>query len=179
MEYRREPVKGFEEYQVDTNGVVYGKNGNALKYSLNHNGYCIVNFYVNHKRTGFAIHTIVANQFIVNTDKAKTQVNHKDGNKQNNCVDNLEWTTPVENTRHAIKILGKNNSGVNNGKAKAVVGIDKNTGKTKYKFPSLSEAAKHFDNLSESDYRGKVKAISAVICGRKKTYRGCYWKVVE
>ena len=46
MEYKREPVKGYEEYEVDTNGVVYGKNGKPLKYSINHNGYCIINFYI-------------------------------------------------------------------------------------------------------------------------------------
>lgn len=66
MEYKRQNINGYEEYQVDTNGVVYGKNGKKLKYSINHNGYCIVNFYNNHKRKGFAIHTLVAKQFILN-----------------------------------------------------------------------------------------------------------------
>lgn len=96
VEYKREPARGYEEYEVDTNGVIYGKNGKPLKYSLNYRGYCIINFYVNHKRTGFGIHTLVAKQFIPNNDINKNQVNHKDGNKTNNSVDNLEWATPKE-----------------------------------------------------------------------------------
>ena len=108
MEYKREPVKGYEEYEIDTNGVVYGKNGKPLKYSINHNGYCIINFYINHKRTGFGIHTLVAKQFIPNNNINKNQVNHKDGNKINNNVENLEWVTPKENMEHSVDVLGNN-----------------------------------------------------------------------
>lgn len=182
MEYRKEPVKGYCEYQVDTNGVIYGKNGKPLRYSLNHRGYCIVNFYVGHKRTGFAIHTIVANQFIPcpnNPYLKPLQVNHKDGNKLNNSVENLEWVTPLENTQHSIQVLGNKVSGANNGNAKPVIGIDKKTGKVKYRFPSLADAAKSFGDDTDTNYRHKVTAISNVIHGRKKSYKGCYWKVVE
>lgn len=109
MDYKKEYIKDFPEYQIDTNGVVYGKNGNPLKYSLNHKGYCIINFYVDHKRKGFGIHTLVAKQFIYNEDPInKTQVNHKNGNKQDNYVDNLEWVTPKENSFHSVHVL-KNN----------------------------------------------------------------------
>ena len=84
MEYEKRPVniKGWEMYQVDTDGNVYGKNGKKLKYSLNHNGYCIVNFYHNHIRKGFGVHTIVALTFIENNNPLKTQVNHKMGIKK-------------------------------------------------------------------------------------------------
>lgn len=47
-------------------------------------------------------HRLVALYFIPKENKAKTEVNHKDGNKLNNCVDNLEWVTPAENQQHAI-----------------------------------------------------------------------------
>lgn len=127
--YKKEPVRGYEDYSVDVNGIVYSKKGKPLKYSINYRGYQIINFYVNHQRKGFGVHTLVAKQFIPNDDLNKTHVNHMDGNKQNNNVDNLEWTTPLENRRHAIEILGKNDREENNPRARAIKGVDKN-GKT-------------------------------------------------
>lgn len=48
-------------------------------------------------------HRLVANAYIPNNDKRKNQINHIDGNKLNNCVDNLEWVTQEENQQHAVK----------------------------------------------------------------------------
>ena len=109
--YRRERITGYDEYEVDTNGIVYSKRGKPLKYSHNFRGYQIVNLMVNGKRKGFAVHTLVAKQFIANSDPIKTQVNHKDGNKDNNHISNLEWATPKENTWHARNVLGYDNCG--------------------------------------------------------------------
>jgi hypothetical protein len=49
----------------------------------------------------YSLHRIVANTFINNPDN-KSEVNHKDGNKKNNCSDNLEWVSHYENLRHAF-----------------------------------------------------------------------------
>ena len=70
------------------------KNGEKeiVKLKSNH-GYAVIS-------SSTYVHRIVAKTFIPNPEN-KTDVNHKDGNKKNNHVDNLEWVTKSENTRHA------------------------------------------------------------------------------
>ena len=176
--YRKEQIHGYEEYQVDTNGVVYGKKGNPLKYSLNHNGYCIVNFYINHKRIGFSVHTLVAKQFIYNDDIInKNQVNHIDGNKENNCVNNLEWVTPIVNVRHSKTVLGFDNSGVNNINSKKVQAIDKITGEKILEFNSITEAANYFCKNGQNIIYVK-NSIWRVLHGIRKSYKEYYWEFI-
>ena len=173
--YKREKVNGYEEYEVDTNGVVYGKNGKPLKFSVNPKGYCIVIFSINGKPKGFGVHQIVARQFINNDNpECKTQVNHIDGNKTNNNIENLEWVTAKENMRHSIDILG-NNLEDKNGNARSILGVDIETHKIKYRFSSLISAAKFFANGK------KLRHIQTVIwkvlnnVQFHKTYRKCLW----
>ena len=69
-------------------------------------------------RNHVRVHRIVAEAFIPNPYDLST-VNHLDGNKQNNFVDNLEWTTDAENTRHAFKNgLAHPKRGIDNPSAK-------------------------------------------------------------
>ncbi len=56
----------------------------------------------NNKKRRCKVHRLVAQAFIPNIDN-KLEVNHIDGNKENNCINNLEWTTSSENMQHAFK----------------------------------------------------------------------------
>lgn len=54
----------------------------------------------------FTVHKLVAHAFLGPKPTTAHEVNHKDGDKTNNCVDNLEWVTSAENIRHSLDILG-------------------------------------------------------------------------
>ena len=66
------------------------------------NGYAYVNLCAGNIRKKYYVHRLVATTFLANLDD-KPQVNHIDGNKLNNNVDNLEWVTAKENKAHALK----------------------------------------------------------------------------
>lgn len=112
-------VLGYKGYQVSNIGRVkrlphwidVGLNNvkrafrkeKILKQSCDTPGYYQVWLYLNKKRKGFRVHKLVAQAFIPNPQN-KPQVNHIDGNKLNNKVDNLEWCTNAENQIHVYKI---------------------------------------------------------------------------
>lgn len=178
IEYRKEPVRGFEEYSIDTNGVVYSKRGRPLKPSLNHRGYCVVNFLKDGVRKGFAVHTLVAKQFIVNDSTDKTQVNHKDGVKTNNKVCNLEWMTPLENTRHSIEVLGNDFKGSKNKNAKPLVAMDKRTMEVVFEIGSLADAIRFVENHYCVSYYAAKNGICRALYGMRRSYKGLIWRYI-
>lgn len=108
-------IKGYEKlYQISNLGRVRSLNhiaskgvkdimykGKILKPFLDgKKNYLQVCLSKNNQKKKFLIHRLVAETFIDNFEH-KREVNHKDGNKQNNCVDNLEWVTSKENKKHA------------------------------------------------------------------------------
>lgn len=72
-----------------------------IKARIN-NGYLILGFTTTSGRKSIGLHRIVCILFL-GVNKEKLHVNHKDGNKLNNCLENLEWVTPKENAYHALK----------------------------------------------------------------------------
>jgi hypothetical protein len=100
-------IKETNKYSVCENGFVYSMDYRgsgkiqAVKPALDLKGYQRVGLIIEGKLVTRKVHRLVAETFIPNPEK-KAFVNHKDGNKLNNSVFNLEWVTAKENTKHAI-----------------------------------------------------------------------------
>jgi hypothetical protein len=94
-----EVVESVEKgYFVSPSGNIYNRHGDVMKGAVDKNGY--LHTILNRKNRDF--HRIVAETFIPNPNNLKC-VNHKDGDKQNNSVENLEWCTHSENTLHSFQ----------------------------------------------------------------------------
>lgn len=149
-------ISGYERYyEISSDGIVKSKDrtqtdslgrtrtwkGQVLNPDIAPNGYYRITLAVEGKRKQAYIHRLIATHFIDNPNNLP-QVNHKDGNKLNNSMDNLEWVTVQENTIHAYKnglinhIAGENHPnygkfGSKSGKAKKVKSTNIITGEEK------------------------------------------------
>ena len=170
------PVVGFEGlYEVSSTGKVktLAKEWKSsptfiskhkeriLCEKMSNSGYLLVSLYKNNKQFNGYIHRLVAGAFVPNPD-GKPEVNHIDGNKLNNCPENLEWVTRKENVHHA-----------------QVNGLLRTTPVEQYdldgnlvrKWGSIKEAA---------DQQGFLKSGIIACCnGRYRTSNGYRWKYSE
>ena len=98
-------VIGFEgKYEVSNLGKVRNKKNLRVLKAQDHNGYERVYLNDGQKQRKLRVHRIVAKVFLNPPEHPKqTMINHKDSNRSNNNVDNLEWCTHRENVSHAIK----------------------------------------------------------------------------
>ncbi|EOZ4222909.1 NUMOD4 motif-containing HNH endonuclease [Escherichia coli] len=102
---KEKDIPGFEGiYKVTENGdIISCRKSKKLSHGIKPGGYAFVGLYPGGgKRPSYKmVHRIVADVFIDNPD-GKPEVNHKDGNKLNNKVENLEWVTRTENAKHGF-----------------------------------------------------------------------------
>lgn len=179
-------VKGYEGlYQVSSLGGVKSKSrvignrkiaGRTLKPSDTSRGYLGVTLYKHGSKKTEVIHRLVANAFIPKV-KNKLQINHIDGNKHNNKIDNLEWCNGSENLKHAFALglkkpsktfLGK--FGENHPNSKKVIQYDLNNNKIR-EFACLSVVQREFNfNLGN---------LSECCNGKRKTAYGYIWRYVD
>lgn len=90
----------YDGYFVSPNGMVFDRFGHLMKGCLGKSGYIGTNMRINGKLVYKSFHRMIAESILPNPNELPF-INHKDGNKQNNRLDNLEWCTRSYNAKHA------------------------------------------------------------------------------
>lgn len=176
-----------DKYSADNYGNVYFnydgiyhkvKKEDKVKSFKNRYGYIeYILIDKNGKRKHIQAHRIVACLFIPNSYNKK-YVNHIDGDKLNNQIQNLEWVTASENESHSYKILNKTvwNKGKKLPSGRDYRGKIKNV----LQLSLEGETIKEYFNPTEAEKEGfDARQISAVCLGRQKTHKGFRWKYLE
>ena len=98
-------IKGYEKYSINKEGRVFGHRDNKwLKPSINKDGYNQVSIRINGENKDLLVHELVAKAYL-NIRKDRTFLSHKDNNKLNNSIRNLEWIEPIKHELDDVTIL--------------------------------------------------------------------------
>lgn len=175
-------IRNFDNYYVSRCGKTLGimkyrcSNTRTLKQYNDKDGYLIISLYKNKKQYNKKVHRLVAQSFIPNPDN-KSCVNHINGRKDDNRVENLEWCTHKENTYHAFR-----------------TGLQKPSFGMKGKFGKLCKNSKKVQQLdldgnlikiwdSSADINRKLNIGRSCVCsvckGKQKTAGGFKWMYKE
>lgn len=148
-------IEGYTNYKISNLGRVYSiKNNIILKQRLDRYGYPCVTLSNKRKTKNFLVHRLVAKSFLKNPKNLPT-INHKDENKQNNCIDNLEYMSVKDNVRYS--------------QAKKVFQYDKSF-----------NLIKIWDSVMDIERELNIKSnyISACCTHKCKSFSGFIWSYV-
>ena len=159
------PLTINDNYLITKDGQIYSKtNKKYLVQHLRQDGYMSVS--INDK--AHKVHRLVASVFLPSPSNDKIFVNHKNLNRSDNSIDNLEWVSPSENTKHQVD----SNPDRYLNQQKKVACLDKDTEEVINIYNSLAEAAKDKGIKSSGN-------ISNVCRGNAKSTGGYKWKYIE
>lgn len=142
-------IIGYEGlYKINTDGKIFSVNRQIYrKTKINNCGYERITLNKNKIAKDYSVHRLVAQIFIEKHNNKNIHVNHKDGNKLNNHVNNLEWCTRKYNVIHSYKLgLAKGKFGIQNGNSKLTQELVNNIRSEKLTYNQLSNKY----NISES-----------------------------
>lgn len=160
-------IKGFDNYLIDELGNIYSLfSGRFLHYKTDKDGYKLVNLSKNKKIYTKKVHRLVAQTFIPNPNNLP-EVNHKNGNKTDNCFENLEWVTHKQNIMHSYKTgLHKAYRGTYNKNSKKIYQLKDNI------------IVNIFDSITDASVKTCISLPSICRCckGQFKHAGGYQWK---
>lgn len=146
-------IEEYPNYEISESGMVRNKNtGNIIKPRINTGGY--LDIHIDGVR--IVVHRLVAQAYIPNPDNLPC-INHKDENKLNNCVDNLEWCTVAYNNAY-----GERQQRCDYNRGKAIIALK--DGQYYKRYDSIVQAAK--------DLNTNPSQISGVLRGLQRTHHG-------
>ena len=160
-------IEGFLNYSVSDTGLVRNdETGKMLKSFTTTTGYRIVHLSNNKRKKTVKLHRLIAEAFIPN-EKCLKCVNHINGDKQDNRIENLEWCSHSENNIHSYQTLGRSSANAIHAmtvaKFKPVLCVESGA-----VYRSVKEAAKQTGILHQN--------ISACLIGNRKTAGGYHWE---
>ena len=167
-------IEGYEgKYQVSNMGRVKSlyirfkeTGGKIIKPRISKDGYPVINLFHKGTEKHKILHRLIAQAFIPNPENKK-QVNHKDGVKTNNTLENLEWVTNQENMDHAYRTGLNKSFRENHGRYLGnICGYDEN-GLKVVEFCG-------FKDMVNKGYRHQ--GVYDCVNGKKKTYKGLLYK---
>lgn len=178
------PIPGYEPYEASSYGRIRSLNksvkaglryntevirqGKVLKLVAKKDGYLHITLSQANKQTYSNVHRLVAKAHLPNPDNLP-QVNHKNGNKADNRVDNLEWVTASDNHLHRFAVLG--NRPALSKRIKCV--------ETGQEFISSYQAAEWVNNdkyRNSKQIAAMSRKIRACATGKQHTAYGYHWK---
>lgn len=156
--------KIYENYLISSNGKIYSlKSKKVLKPIIQDNGYSYVTIHNNKIQKMFRLHRLVAETFIPNPNNLP-QVNHKDENKQNNKVENLEWCTAKYNMNYGTR------------KERVAEMFSKKV----YQYTLDGELVKVWSSTMECGRNGYNQSKIVSCCnGKRKSHKGYKWNYGE
>jgi hypothetical protein len=167
-------INDFPNYSVSNFGNVMNTKTNKKMKLCNKSGYYHIGLTNNIRRNTFKVHRLVAMSFIENSEN-KPEVNHKDKNKLNNNVSNLEWVTRTENNKHrceGVKITCNKN--------KPILRLNKDDENELQKYNSIEDAGKWaLENKFTSTVHNGRNSVGNCVNGLSNSAYGYKWKYVE
>lgn len=169
------PITGYLEYQVSNLARIKSKSGKPMSLITDSKGYYKVNLWQNSKRKTCRVHRLMAIEFIDNPNNLPF-INHINGIKTDNRIENLEWCTHSQNSTHSHYILNNNETSNFIG-AKGVKSL---LSKKVYQYSLDGKLIAKFDGVRDA---GRITGIQSATIGKvakgntiRKTAGGYVWR---
>ena len=180
-------VKDFEDYTIDETGNVFSIRKNKyLKQTINRNGYCKVTLQKDKYKKTFSVHRLVAQAYLKNYSNT-LQVNHINGIKTDNRVENLEMVTAKENMQKAVEIglfdkckeIQRKNA-IKNNLGKYHILASESAKKRVAKYDKNNNLIQLYNSITEASRKNNINitSISYSANGKRKTGGGYIWHFV-